>query len=354
MTPRPEAGRHHQRPSVVTRLRPASDVGLDRVGPLTSCLLASFADGRAGSHRHGNSDPSSASDAKKWPCRNRRRYAGLVVIITVDAPDAGAAQRLALGTVEALYDQLLALHRASLLTIHPHALVRGRSAIVEPPRPTPAAVARGQTLDPQAVGPLRTALRYFALARTEATPLMAITDAFIAFEQLSQDAVRPSLAKIQKSDSLPPHVSACAELATVRHVLTNSHTLAYEGAKRSPKKARFLELNLWLGSRGDPYRVDLDRWSALMAATPTTSSPTTITIASDAAAVLDEVLASCHPFVRERLTLARRLWRNPPEIVVFASGEGRRAFAHLDRRRRARNLVVHTAPVAVVGAAQLA
>jgi len=92
----------------------------------------------------------------------------------------------------------------------------------------------------------------------------------------------------------------------------------------------------------------------VLAATPNPSTSTTIGSAGEAAAVLDEVLLACHPFVRERLALARRLWRNPPELVAFASGEGRRAFAHLDRLRRARNLVVHTAPVTVVGDAQLA
>jgi hypothetical protein len=286
--------------------------------------------------------------------QKRSGQVGLVIVVAVTAPDAGAAQRLALSAVEVLHDQLLALHRASLFTIDPHALIRSGASIVREQRSSSPAVARGRTLDPQAAADLRSALRYFALARTEPTPLMAITDAFIALEQLSQDAVRPSQAKIQKSAFLPPHISACAQLATVRHLLANSHTLAFEGAKRSPRKERFLELNAWLGSSGDPYRVDLDRWSTVLGAAPAATASTPISSAADAAALLDEVLAACGPFVRERLAMARRLWSNPQELVRFASAEGRRAFAHVDRLRRLRNLTVHTAPISATGDAQLA
>jgi len=50
-----------------------------------------------------------------------------------------------------------------------------------------------------------------------------VTTAFIALEQLSQDASRPSQKKIHEADFLPPHVAACAQQRSTAIASGNDH-----------------------------------------------------------------------------------------------------------------------------------
>lgn len=312
-------------------------------------------------------DANTARELEKYVRSARTARRTVIVLVEVPAAfDPEQARRGALERAELIHDGMHAEHRATSFSVRDDVLVLGAGGVVAPRSNTGAGVQEGRFLAPAVLRQLSQALRLLAIARNEAAPAMAITEVFTALEHLAQGAVRPAGTSIHKADFLPAHVGGSAELVAAHQYLAGSHALLYEAARLCGRRRAMEQLSAWLGSTGDPYLIDLDRWALLLDNVPTNfhdlapppgSVPSTLTPQSsvlEAAIWLRSMAIALPVLVQVRLTLVARLWHRPTTYLEAVASEARWAAAHTDRLRVRRNEIVHSAVLRSPGDDELA
>jgi hypothetical protein len=280
-----------------------------------------------------------------------------ILIATVTAFDFEHAINLAWRRGERLADQYGAEHRVYRISVNDPVLALRRSDHQLSERSN--VEQRLHEARPRLRRPddrLEQSLRYAALARKERAPVVQVLHSWIALETLVRGSGAPTGPYQFLMQTLAPALAVHA----VRQSLAATWHIASRAGRRGPDRAKWLQIESWLGVRGQHRRLpDLNKWVELMRQPPPTGLQAPDLLDTDAsideaAAALAELLPRMVPFAREavlrwrwRLAVGNRLSNWCDEVHAQAA-------AALGRMYVMRNSTVHAGLTDSPGSDQLA
>lgn len=280
---------------------------------------------------------------------------------SVEAFDAYGARAHAEAKVQMLVDQYSARHRVLDLGIAPSVLVLRRPD--ERSYRLHRTVRRGAKVYARTSGPLPQLIdtfRYAALARAESAPVVQVLHRWIALEALghgAHDHASPqgTGGTLGVFRFIRGRVADLVALHAIRQSQTATWKVMRSAARKSASAPAWREVERWLGVSSSGRVDDLTRWTALLAAEPTSppASMSQTTRVRRVARFVAGQLADFNPFAEQSFRRWQDRLRDAAAFRQWVDQIREQAHVALVRMYALRNASVHTALGHAEGAQQL-